>query len=415
MSGVVIRDAAVRQGERQGERPDVVAALARAAAAIARLDHALTGHPLLPAILYRARLDAVRRAAAADGHAIDPWHLAALLEGLRLRMDPYLTMLDRGAIFDAARHAFDQYQWLVRPDFDEEGEIQAAERLLAAAPGAAPLLAGAHGFYQWIDQGGDRRAGRTALVRFWQRHGLLHAPFPLLGAAALRAGTPWIRAAWLTVFLESLAAEAADGLQCVMTLEHAWFSARTRVAARDGRRSTSRAARAIDVMAAAPLVSATSLGRALGMAPQNAGVLLEGFRGDGIALELSHRARRRLYGLADLAPLRDGVAPPRRPEPGRGRGRPPLVAIEDEVPTGPPPPLPPLTPLERRSLDYSGLEAAMAFVDEAMRNAKRLFATLPQQESVGPVADSDVADDEGDRRALDHNLDDPDTQDVAWP
>src|SRR5580658_9124668 len=96
----------------------LVTALARVATAIARLDQALTAHPLLPAFLYRARLDAVRRAAAVDGNAIDPWHLAAVLEGLRLRMDPSLDMLDRGALFDAARHAFDQYQWLVTPDFD---------------------------------------------------------------------------------------------------------------------------------------------------------------------------------------------------------------------------------------------------------------------------------------------------------
>ncbi|HME21458.1 MAG TPA: hypothetical protein VKI44_08955 [Acetobacteraceae bacterium] len=37
-------------------------------------------------ILYRARLEAVRRQAAVDGLSIDPWHLAAVLEGLRLRM-----------------------------------------------------------------------------------------------------------------------------------------------------------------------------------------------------------------------------------------------------------------------------------------------------------------------------------------
>ena len=36
----------------------------------------------------------------------------------------------------------------------------------------------------------------------------------------------------------------------------------------------------------------------------------------------------------------------------------------------------PLTPLERRSFDYSGLDAAMAFANEAMRNARRMFATL---------------------------------------
>ena len=70
----------------------VAAGLARAAGAIARLDQALAFHPLRPAVLYRARLEAARRAAAVDGTGIDPWHLAAVLEGLRLRMDPSLAM-----------------------------------------------------------------------------------------------------------------------------------------------------------------------------------------------------------------------------------------------------------------------------------------------------------------------------------
>lgn len=52
---------------RQSLDPALAAALARAAAAIARLDQALAAHPLLPAFLHRARLDAVRRQAAADG------------------------------------------------------------------------------------------------------------------------------------------------------------------------------------------------------------------------------------------------------------------------------------------------------------------------------------------------------------
>ncbi|MEA2768809.1 MAG: hypothetical protein QOD93_1771, partial [Acetobacteraceae bacterium] len=88
----------------------------RAAGAIARLDQALAFHPLRPAVLYRARLEAARHAAAVDGTGIDPWHLAAVLEGLRLRMDPSLAMRDRGSLFEAARHACDQYQWLVTPD-----------------------------------------------------------------------------------------------------------------------------------------------------------------------------------------------------------------------------------------------------------------------------------------------------------
>src|SRR3954465_15263354 len=98
-----------------GESP-IFGALARAAASIARLDHALSGHVLAPALLYRARLDAVRRHAAVDGHGINPWHLAAMLEGLQPRMDLSLSVLDRGAIFDAARYACGEYRWLVLPN-----------------------------------------------------------------------------------------------------------------------------------------------------------------------------------------------------------------------------------------------------------------------------------------------------------
>ena len=56
------------------------AALERASASFARLDQALTMHPLSSAFLFRFRLDAVRRQAGADGQLIEPWHLAALLE-----------------------------------------------------------------------------------------------------------------------------------------------------------------------------------------------------------------------------------------------------------------------------------------------------------------------------------------------
>src|SRR5271165_2375268 len=111
------------------------AALAQASAAIARLDQALAFHPLRPAFLHRARLDAVRRQAAVDGKLIDPWHLAAVLEGLRLRMDGALRIIDRGAIIDAARHALELHQWLTAPDFDQEGEVQQAERSLAEQGG----------------------------------------------------------------------------------------------------------------------------------------------------------------------------------------------------------------------------------------------------------------------------------------
>ena len=105
-------------------------ALERAAGALARLDQALSMHPLRGAFLYRFRLDAVRRQAMVDGQMIEPWHLAALLEGVRLRMDPWLSLAERGDIFDAARHAFSMHQWIVEPDFDQEGEIQVAMKAI---------------------------------------------------------------------------------------------------------------------------------------------------------------------------------------------------------------------------------------------------------------------------------------------
>ena len=84
---------------------------------------------------------------------------------------------------------------------------------------------------------------RAVLVRFWKRQNLLRVHFPLTGAAALRADAPWEADAWIPVFLDAIAGEAEDGLQLGMTLERAWFAA--------GRRSTSRAAIAIDVLARA--------------------------------------------------------------------------------------------------------------------------------------------------------------------
>jgi len=90
-------------GDRAGGELATATALAEASAAIARLDQTLASHPLHQAFLYRARLDAVRRLAAVDGELIDPWHLAATLEGLRLRMDPTLRIIDRGHAAPVAR------------------------------------------------------------------------------------------------------------------------------------------------------------------------------------------------------------------------------------------------------------------------------------------------------------------------
>jgi hypothetical protein len=359
--------------------PDVAAALAHAAAAIARLDQALVAHPLLPAFLYRARLEAVRRQAAVDGAAIDPWHLAAVLEGLRLRMDHALRIVDRGAIFAAARHALELHQWLVAPDFDQEGAIQRAEAALGAGQGTT-LLAAATGLHAWLaaadpGDGGGRAAGRAAMVRFWTGHRLLRAPIPLTGAAALRPDTPWAIDAWVPAFLHALAAEADDGLQLLIDLERVWFAARSSLARR---RRHSRAPAAVDILAAAPLVSATSLAAGLGMAVKNAAALLADFCDHGIAVQVSHRAKRRLFGLAGLAPLREATTAPRRPEPGRGRGRPPL-ATEEPMTAPALPPVMPLTPLERRALDFSDLTVWMAHMDQTIRHARHTLSAMRTQ------------------------------------
>ena len=375
--------------------PALAGALAQAAAALARLDQALAGHPLLPAFLHRARLDAVRRQAAVDGQAIDPWHLAAVLEGFRLRMDGALRIIDRGAILAAARHALDLHQWLVAPDFDQEGAVQRAEQVLAAAAasGATPLLAAATGLHAWLGgdgqrwrrtaaRGGARPPIRAALVRFWVTQRLLRVPVPLTGDRALRPDTPWQRDTWMPAFLSALADEAADGLDLLVALERAWRAARRAVA---GRRRHSRAAAAVDLLAAAPLVSATSLAAGLGMAVKNATLLLDDFCAAGIAIEVTHRSKRRLFGLTGLAPLRDVVRPPYRPEPGRGRGRPPLVA-EDAITV---PALPPVPPLDRQPFDYSDLAHWMTQMDQTIRQARRaLSAVAPSTRQ-----DTDVAND----------------------
>ena len=171
-------------------------------------------------------------------------------------------------------------------------------------------------------------------------------------------------------------AEAADGLQLLSDLERAWFAARRAVA---GRRRHSRATAAVDFLAAMPLASATSLAQGLGMAVKNAAALLEGFRAQGLAIEVTHRSKRRLFGLTGLAPLRTEVAPPKRPMPGRARGRPPAILSPQEA--SPPFPDNPLTPIERQAFDYSELTHAMAFADQAIQNARRNLDALAGEKS----------------------------------
>jgi hypothetical protein len=362
--------------------------LERAAGMIARLDSALAAHPLGPAWAWRARLEAVRLQAIVDGQAIDPWHLAAIIEGVRFRLGGSPALIDRGAVFAAAHHAFGLYRWFAMPDQAQQAAIAvAAAHLDSAADGHSPLLGGALGVHAWLDRGGERPPLRAALAAYWARRRVTALPCPLLtGARALHAEVPWERAGWIAHFLGALAEEAEDGFALLSTLERHWFAARRAVA---GRRRDSRAASAVDILAAAPLLSATSLGMALGMATNNATRLLEGFVVLGIASEVTHRSKRRLYGLKHLAPLREAAASPRQPMPGRRPGRPSRAALaaaaagnEDPAASGSVLSPSPLPLLERSELQFGELDRWLELADQAIRRAQQV---LEEQATAQPM------------------------------
>jgi hypothetical protein len=162
--------------------------------------------------------------------------------GAALAHRPEAAIAERGAIFEVARTALVLHQWLVAPDFDQEREVQSAEALLA--------------------------------VQLW---------------------TP--------VFLRALAREAEAGLDLLLALEWAWFAVCRAVASR---RKSSHAVAVIDMLAATKVVSATTLAARLGIAVKNAIRLLDELVAADIAVEVTHRSRRRLFGLKGLAPLREG-------------------------------------------------------------------------------------------------------------
>lgn len=345
------------------------ASVTEAAFAIGRLDQALHGHPLLPAALHRMRLDAVRRQAAVDGYAIDPWHLAAVIEHLPLRLGD----VDRGGVFEAARYAFTQYQWLAAPDLEQEDAVQEAMAVLTRKRrDDSPLLCVARGLHDWLEAGHARSAMRTAIVRYLGAM-LTRLPLPLTGAAALQADVPWDFTAWAPLFLQALAGEARDALRQLGLLEHGWLQARQAVA--PGRRRNSRALAAIDLIAAAPLMSAVTLAGRLRMAPKNALILLDQFVEQDIVVEVTHRSARRLFGLKGLAPLAMEVALPRRARRGANRACESIIESEPLLST--------VSPLARWQPDYADLEAAMAAADQAVRNADIRLKALGLD---GPVA-----------------------------
>lgn len=252
--------------------------------------------------------------------------------------------------------------------------MQRAEALLALQPvSLPPVIAAVQGFRQWIARGETRPAMRSPVIRFWRKRQLVRIALPLTGAAALGAGQSSELGGWLPAFLHAIGHEAADGLDLLTTMERRWFEARQGVA---GRRKTSHAAASVDLLAAAPVLSATTLARILGIAVNNAIRILDELVTADIAIEVTHRAKRRLFGLKGLAPLRDAVRPAYRPDPNRGRPRHETGEdVADLAPPLPPPPAP-LTPIERRAFDYSALEEAMVHLDAVVRTFRQTLRVI---------------------------------------
>ena len=306
-------------------------------------------------------------------------------------MDRAAAIIDRGAIFEAARHALGLWRWFARPSEAQTEAIGCAAATLPAAGQGSPLLGAALGVRAWLDHDGARPPLRAALALYWQRCGLLHLACPLLtGAKTLDSETPREIEAWTVRFLAALAEEAETGTGLLRLMEKEWFAARSAV--RDRRRD-SRAFVAVDIMAAAPVISATSLAGGLGIAVKNASALLEALVERGIAIEVTHRSKRRLYGLKDLAPLREEAAPPRRPTSGRSRGRPPrgapvpiLLATYSEARDATPPPANrlALSPLERKEFDFTDIDRWMQQADEAIRRTKAVLDRIAVSVPVGP-------------------------------
>lgn len=381
-------------------------ALERAAAALGRLDSAVTGHPLALAWRHRTRLASVCRHAATDGHRIDPYRLGAMIEGLRLTVDRRQSLVDRSIEMTgyllACRHhrlmavAADPAGRPAENPDSERTELEAAVGTalahLHSGPAEGPVLwTAAAGMMNWLERSDDRGAIRAAIPRLLVERGLMRSLCPnLTGDAALRddrATGDWR----LVAILDALAGEADEGVRLLRTMERAWLNALDALERRadlplpaaQGRRravrSDSPLPRAVTLLASSPTLGPAQLARVLGRSIPAATTALNELVGLGVAVELTGRRTHRLYGLPDLAPLRLATAGPRRPQAGL-IGRPPLREVpESELDVAEPPrPVLELSTLPRRHQPDMpvDLDALLADTDRAIARTKRTLAGL---------------------------------------
>ena len=116
------------------------------------------------------------------------------------------------------------------------------------------------------------------------------------------------------------------------------------------------------------------------MATNNATRLLDGFVVLGVASEVTHRSKRRLYGLKHLAPLREAAAPRAARCPAAVPGRPSAAGLLTVPKTMSPQiapvvaPSPPLPAFDRRKFDFADLDRWLDLTDQAIRRVQRVLA-----------------------------------------
>ncbi|UEM07268.1 hypothetical protein JL101_032775 (plasmid) [Skermanella rosea] len=388
-----------------GDRASLLA-LERTAAALGRLDSAVTGHPLAPAWRHRTRLASACRHAATDGHSVDPHRLGAMIEGLRLTVDRRQSLVDRSiemaGYLLACRHhrlmavAADSAGPPAENPDSERTELEAAVGTalahLRSGPADSPVLStAAAGLMTWLERSDDRGAIRAAIPRLLVERGLMRSLCPnLTGDAALRDGRA-TAGRRLVAILDALAEEADEGVRLLGTMERAWLNALDALERRAGLpgpagqgrrravRSDSPLPRTVTLLASAPTLGPAQLARVLGRSIPAATTALNELVGLGVAVELTGRRTHRLYGLPDLAPLRLATAGPRRPQAGM-IGRPPL-RDEPESDRDLEEPVRPV--LEISALPHRhqpdmpvDLDALLADTDRAIARTKRTLAGL---------------------------------------
>lgn len=281
----------------------LVGAVEAAAAAIGRLDQALTNHPLRPAWEHRRRIAAAVQASAWDGRAVDPTRLAAMLAGA-----PVASLPEREPEIHAVR--FIAYlglmveepvsPYIIDDPADYLAEFETDTRLFrqamdtAAAVNASALAATAEA--AWLARREpDARPGalHAAVPRYLTRRGLSRRPLTGLAVFPGRQDhDPWIRA-----FIHRLGQAAEAGLAQLNDLTLRYTDGARRI----GRRSKNSRLLATFVAALCrPALTPAGVSSLFGVTLPGASKLLGELVALGLLADAVDRGSHRLYVCPDL-------------------------------------------------------------------------------------------------------------------